>query len=96
MLDSSGNEYLSEYINKTINTPNKQEEKALQIKKLEALIEKLKKAKEINLSIQNSMINKIHDSQQKMDKIESLLDKLNSIKKSKPKKHMKYSNYIQL
>ena len=96
MLDSSGNEYLSEYINKTINTSNKQEQKTLQIKKLEALIEKLKKAKEINLSIQNSMINKIHDSQQKMDKIESLLDKLNSIKKSKPKKHMKYPNYIPL
>jgi hypothetical protein len=96
MLDSSGNEYLSEYINKTINTSNKQEQKTLQIKKLEALIEKLKKAKEINLSIQNSMINKIHDSQQKMDKIESLLNKLNSIKKSKPKKHMKYPNYIPL
>ena len=46
--------------------------------------------------MQNNLINTITESQNKMTKIESMLQKINSIKKSKPKKHLKYPNYIPL
>ena len=98
MFDNSGNDYISEYINQTIPLEgnNQTELKNISIKKIEMLLENLKKAKDINCLMQNSIINKITESQQKMSKIESLLEKINSIKKSKPKKHMKYPNYIPL
>ena len=98
MLDNSGADYLSDYINRTLplNYNNLQEKNNNQIKKIETLLENLKKAREINISIQNSTINKINESQKKISKIELLLEKINSIKKSKPKKHIKYPNYIPL
>ena len=98
MLDNSGSEYLSEYINQTtpLNSNNQLELKNISINKIEILLQNLQKAKEINHLMQNSAINKIKESQQKMSKIQSLLVKINSIKKSKPKKHMKYPNYIPL
>ena len=98
MLDNSGADNLSDYINQTIplDSNNLLGSKNESIKKVEAILENLKKARDINLTMQNSLIKKITDSQQKMSKIESLLDKINSIKKSKPKKHMKYPIYIPL
>ena len=98
MLDNTGSDYLSEYINRTLplNSNNLQEKRNNEIKKIEILLENLKKAKEINMLIQNSKINIINESQKKIIKIEILLEKINSIKKSKPKKHIKYPNYIPL
>ena len=60
------------------------------------LLENLKKAQQINLSMQNDLIDIITESQNKMTKIELMLQKINNIKKSKPKKHMRYPNYIPL
>jgi len=54
----------------------------MQIKKIELILENLKKAKEINILMQNKTINKITKSQQKMSKIESLLEKINSLIKN--------------
>ena len=98
MLDNTGSDYLSEYINRTLplNSNNLQEKRNNEIKKIEILLENLKKAKEINMLIQNSKINIINESQKKIINIEILLEKINSIKKSKPKKHMKYPIYIPL
>ena len=64
------------------------------IQKIEILLKNLKKGREINLLIQNSAISRIKESQQKMSKIQSLLEKVNSIKKSKPKKHILESFYF--
>ena len=98
MLDNSPADYFSEYINQTIplDSSNQLELKNGSIQKIEILLKNLKKAREINLLMQNSAISRIKESQQKMSKIQSLLEKVNSIKKSKPKKHMKYPNYIPL
>ena len=98
MLDNSCQEYTSEYFNRTIpiGSPLIQEQKSNSISKIESLLENLKKAQEINLSMQNNLINTITESQNKMVKIESMLKKINSIKKSKPKKHMRSPNYIPL
>ena len=98
MLDNSCQEYTSEYFNRTIpiGSPLIQEQKPNSISKIESLLENLKKAQEMNLSMQNNLINTITQSQNKMTKIESMLQKINSIKKSKPKKHLKYPNYIPL
>ena len=98
MFDNSSVDYISEHINITTpqNGNNFPEVKTDTIKKIENLLQNLRKALEINHTIQNSLINKITESNQKMKKIESLLEKVNSIKKSKPKKHMKYPNYIPL
>ena len=98
MFDNSSVDYISEHINITTpqNGNNFPEVKTDTIKKIENLLQNLRKALEINHTIQNSLINKITESHQKMKKIESLLEKVNSIKKSKPKKHMKYPNYIPL
>ena len=98
MLDNSCQEYTSEYFNRTIpiGSPLIQEQKPNSISKIESLLENLKKAQEMNLSMQNNLINTITQSQNKMAKIESMLQKINSIKKSKPKKHLKYPNYIPL
>ena len=100
MLDNFSPDYISEYNN--ITTPqnrnnNSSENKNFDtIKKIENLLENLKKAREINHSMQKSLINQITESQRKITKIESMLGKVISIKKSKPKKHMKYPNYIPL
>ena len=77
MFDNSGNDYISEYINQTIPLEgnNQTELKNASIKKIEMLLENLKKAKDINYLMQNSIINKITESQHKMSKIESLLEK---------------------
>ena len=98
MFNNSGADYISDYINQTIPLDGnyQTESKTASIKKIENLLENLKKAKEINIQMQTKAINKISESQQKMSKIESVLEKVNSIKKSKPKKHMKYPNYIPL
>ena len=98
MLDNSCQEYTSEYFNRTIpiGSPLIQDQKPNSISKIESLLENLKKAQELNLSMQNNLINTITESQNKMTKIESMLQKINSIKKSKPKKHLKYPNYIPL
>ena len=98
MLENSCIDYTSEYFNRTIpiETPITQEQKSASIIKIESLLEKLKKAQEINLSMQYNLINTITESQNKMSKIESMLQKINSIKKPKPKKHMRYTNYIPL
>ena len=98
MLDNSVANYISDYINQTIplDGNNQTESKNASIKKIENLLEKLKKVKEINILMQTKAINKISESQQKMSKIESVLEKVNSIKKFKPKKHIKYPNYIPL
>ena len=98
MLDNSCQEYTSEYFNRTIpiGSPLIQEQKPNSISKIQSLLENLKKAQEMNLSMQNNLINTITQSQNKMTKIESMLQKINSIKKSKPKKHLKYPNYIPL
>ena len=98
MLDNSCQDYNSEYFNRTIpiETPLTQDQKSISISKIESLLEKLKSAQKINLSMQNSLINTITESQNNMNKIESMLQKINSIKKSKPKKHMRSPNYIPL
>ena len=98
MLDNSGCEYLSEYFNQSIplDSNNHQDLKSVSITKIETLLQNLKKAKEINILMQNSAFNRMNESKQKMSKIQSLLEKINSIKKSKPKKHLKYPNYIPL
>ncbi len=98
MFDNSSVDYISEHINITTpqNGNNFPEVKTDTIKKIENLLQNLRKALEINHTIQNSLINKITESHQKMKKIESLIEKVNSIKKPKPKKHMKYPNYIPL
>ena len=98
MLENSCADYTSEYFNRTIpiESPMNAEQKSNSISKIESLLEKLKKAQEINLSMQNNLINTITQSQDKMKKIEPMLEKINSIKKPKPKKHMRYSNYIPL
>ena len=98
MLDNSGADYLSDNINQSIplDINNEEGSKTDLIKKIEKLLENLKKAREMNLAMQKPLINIVMDSQKKMTKIESLLEKVNSIKKSKPKKHMKYPNYIPL
>ena len=104
MLDNFSPDYISEYniIKHNITTPqnrnnNASENKNLDtIKKIENLLENLKKAREINNSMQKSLINQITESQRKITKIESMLEKVISIKKSRPKKHMKYPNYIPL
>ena len=98
MLDNSGADYLSDNINQSIplDINNEEGSKTDLIKKIEKLLENLKKAREMNLAMQKPLINIVMDSEKKMIKIESLLEKVNSIKKSKPKKHMKYPNYIPL
>lgn len=98
MLENSCADYTSEYFNRTIpiETSINLEQKSISISKIESLLEKLKKAQELNLSMQNNLINTITQSQDKMNKIESMLQKINSIKKPKPKKHLRYSNYIPL
>ena len=98
MLDNSGVEYTSEYFNQTIplGTSINPSQKSESIKKVESLLEKLKKAQEINLSMQNDLINTINESHNKMLTLENMLNKVNMIKKSKPKKHLKYPNYIPL
>ena len=97
MLENSGVEYTSEYFNQTIPLDYSSlnpTQKSDSIKKIESLLEKLKKAQEINLSMQNDLINTITESHSKMMTIEKMLNKINIIKKSKPKKHLKYPNYI--
>ena len=98
MLENSCGDYTSEYFNRTIpiESPMIPEQKSNSIAKIESLLENLKKAQEINLSMQKNLINTITQSQDKMKKIESMLQKINSIKKPKPKKHLRYSNYIPL
>ena len=98
MLENSCGDYTSEYFNRTIpiESPMIPEQKSNSIIKIESLLENLKKAQEINLSMQKNLINTITQSQDKMKKIESMLQKINSIKKPKPKKHLRYSNYIPL
>ena len=98
MLDNSSVDYVSEYFNRTIviETPLTNEQKSDSISKIELLLENLKKAQQINLSMQNDLIDIITESQNKMTKIELMLQKINNIKKSKPKKHMRYPNYIPL
>ena len=98
MLENSCGDYTSEYFNRTIpiESPMIPEQKSNSIAKIESLLENLKKAQEINLSMQKNLINTITRSQDKMKKIESMLQKINSIKKPKPKKHLRYSNYIPL
>ena len=98
MLDNSSVDYVSEYFNRTIviETPLTNEQKSDSISKIELLLENLKKAQQINLSMQNDLIDIITESQNKMTKIEIMLQKINNIKKSKPKKHMRYPNYIPL
>ena len=97
MLENSGVEYTSEYFNQTIPLDYSSlnpTQKSDSIKKIESLLVKLKKAQEINLSMQNDLINTITESHSKMMTIEKMLNKINIIKKSKPKKHLKYPNYI--
>ena len=98
MLDNSSVDYVSEYFNRTIviETPLTNEQKSDSISKIELLLENLKKAQQINLSMQSDLIDIITESQNKMTKIEIMLQKINNIKKSKPKKHMRYPNYIPL
>ena len=98
MLDNSSVDYVSEYFNRTIviETPLTNEQKSDSISKIELLLENLKKAQQINLSMQSDLIDIITESQNKMTKIELMLQKINNIKKSKPKKHMRYPNYIPL
>ena len=98
MLENSCGDYTSEYFNRTIpiESPMIPEQKSNSIAKIESLLENLKKSQEINLSMQKNLINTITQSQDKMKKIESMLQKINSIKKPKPKKHLRYSNYIPL
>jgi hypothetical protein len=98
MLDNSSIDYVSEYFNRTIviETPLTNEQKSDSISKIELLLENLKKAQQINLSMQSDLIDIITESQNKMTKIELMLQKINNIKKSKPKKHMRYPNYIPL
>ena len=96
MLDNSCQDYTSEYFNRTIplECPLTQDQKSNSISKIESLLENLKKAKELNLSMQISLKKSILESKDKLSKIESMLQKINSIKKSKPKKHMRYPIYI--
>ena len=98
MLDNSCQDYTSDYFNRTIPIISSvtQEQKSNSIAKIEQLLENLKKAQALNLSMQNNLINIITESQNKMTKIESMLQKINSIKKPKPKKHMRSPNYIPL
>ena len=98
MLENSCGDYTSEYFNRTIPIESTMipEQKSNSIAKIESLLENLKKSQEINLSMQKNLINTITQSQDKMKKIESMLQKINSIKKPKPKKHLRYSNYIPL
>ena len=98
MLDNSSVDYVSEYFNRTIviETPLTNEQKSDSISKIELLLENLKKAQQINLSMQSDLIDIITESQNKMTKIEIMLQKINNIKKSKPKKYMRYPNYIPL
>ena len=98
MLDNSCQDFTSDYFNRTIPiiSSETQEQKSNSITKIELLLENLKKAQSINLSMQNNLINTITESQNKMTKIESMLQKINSIKKSKPKKHIRSPNYIPL
>ena len=98
MLDNSCQDFTSDYFNRTIPIISSatQEQKSNSITKIELLLENLKKAQSLNLSMQNNLINTITESQNKMTKIESMLQKINSIKKSKPKKHIRSPNYIPL
>ena len=63
MLDNSGVDNISYYINQTIplERNNQTEPKNMQIKKIELILENLKKAKEINILMQNKTINKIRE-----------------------------------
>ena len=72
MLENSCADYTSEYFNRTIpiETSINLEQKSISISKIESLLEKLKKAQELNLSMQNNLINTITQSQDKMNKIE--------------------------
>ena len=58
MLDNSSVDYVSEYFNRTIviETPLTNEQKSDSISKIELLLENLKKAQQINLSMQNDLI----------------------------------------
>ena len=78
MLENSCGDYTSEYFNRTIpiESPMIPEQKSNSIAKIESLLENLKKAQEINLSMQKNLINTITQSQDKMKKIESIYKKL--------------------
>ena len=82
--------------NQNYSSPNSPRNKEITIQKIKNLLSNLHKALKYNKSLQKIALNKYSNAQNKMKEIESVIEKINIINKSKPKKHMKYPNYIPL
>ena len=63
---------------------------------IQFILAKLKRAKEINLVLKTKFLTKYNQIEGKIKQVDSLLEKVKRISKSKPKKHIKYPSYIPL
>ena len=63
---------------------------------IQFILAKLKRAKEINLVLKTKCLTKYNQIEGKIKQVDSLLEKVKRISKSKPKKHIKYPSYIPL
>ena len=82
--------------NQHYSSPNSPKNKEITIQKIQTLLSNLYKALNYNKSLQKKALNKYNNALDKMTEIESIIEKINIVNKSKPKKHMKYPNYIPL
>ena len=82
--------------NQHYSSPNSPKNKEITIQKIQTLLSNLYKALNYNKSLQKKALNKYNNAHDKMTEIESIIEKINILNKSKPKKHMKYPNYIPL